>query len=180
MPSACCALFIISFVYCCSMLSPMTTALLRRTSSAGQGGKRRGLANSRPYLVDSCLNRRRERPNCPTRKVVTTQRKGRPALCDEIRWRKGLWHFGARGVPACVALHPAADVRQRNAGTKVLWDILGLRQAPRAATVGVARLVGELGAARVERGIFAAIAPGPTPSSASTSVVVVHNASHRA
>jgi hypothetical protein len=89
-------------------------------------------------------------------------------------------HFGARGVPARVAVDLAADVRQRNAGTNVLWDILGLRQAPRAATVGVARLVGELGAARVERGIFAAIAPGPTPSSASTSVVVVHNASNRA
>ena len=143
MPSACCALFIISFVYCCSMLSPMTTALLRRTSSAGQGGKRRGLANSRPYLVDSCLNRRRERPNCPTRKVVTTQRKGRPALCDEIRWRKGLWHFGARGVPACVALHPAADVRQRNAGTHHEWPSppSTLRYTPRAATAGVARLL---------------------------------------
>ena len=60
------------------------------------------------------------------------------------------WHFGARGVPACVALHPAADVRQRNAGTHWWIIVWLLRYTPRAATVGVARLlVRVLAAARV-------------------------------
>merc|ERR1711998_386456 len=60
------------------------------------------------------------------------------------------WHFGARGVPACVALHPAADVRQRNAGTHWWIIVCLLRYTPRAATVGVARLlVRVLAAARV-------------------------------
>ena len=67
-----------------------------------------------------------------------------------MRWLKVLWQFGARGVPACVALHPAADVRQRNAGTHWWIIVCLLRYTPRAATVGVARLlVRVLAAARV-------------------------------